>query len=393
MNNYDVIIIGGGTAGITVAARIKNKGVFKNIAVIDPSSQHFYQPLWTLVGAGQVKKENTCRAMKEVIPAGVTWIQDAVTKLAPEKNEVHTSKETFSYKYLIVASGIIPDWEFAEGLKEAMGKEGVCSVYDYESSHHPQEILQKLSAGNLLFTMPLGIMKCGGAPQKIMWLMENFCRRQKKRENFNFHFIKEGIGVFAVEKYKLVLDEMVKDRKILTHYKEILHKVDASKKMATFKNFETGEFKDYAYDLLHVVAHFKTHRFVQESPLANANGEVEVDPKTLQSPKFKNVFSLGDCSSCPTGKTGAAIRKQAPVLVENLHDYEAAKPLVHAYNGYTACPILSRHNRVILAEFDYEGKPAESFPFNQAKERFSMYLFKRYLLPWAYWNMMLKGKM
>jgi sulfide:quinone oxidoreductase len=140
-----------------------------------------------------------------------------------------------------------------------------------------------------------------------------------------------------------------------------------------------------------VVPHFYTHEFIQKSKLANKKGEVDVDQYTLQSVKYPNVFSLGDCSSCPTGKTGAAIRKQAPVLVENLLAHNRQEKLPASYDGYTACPVLTRRDRVVLAEFDYSGQPKESFPFNQAKERYSMYLFKHYVLPFMYWKLMLKG--
>jgi sulfide:quinone oxidoreductase len=393
MKKFDVLIIGGGTAGITVAARIRNRGHFKNIGIIDPSSWHYYQPLWTLVGSGQVNKEDTRREMKAVIPNGVTWIQDEVIQLEPEANQIRTKLTTYSYQYLVMATGIVPDWSFAEGLSETIGKNHVCSVYSYQTSDYCYDLIQNLSEGEMLFSMPGGMLKCGGAPQKILWLLEDYCRRHKKRKNFNFHFLKETTGIFGVEKYKKILEKMVIDREINTHFNEVLTRVDGSNRKAFFKDSRTGELKEYLYDFLHVVPHFKTHDFISSSKLANQKGEIAVDPHTLQSIFYKNIFSLGDCSSCPTGKTGAAIRKQAPVLVENLHDFEASRPMSRSYNGYTACPILTKHNRVILAEFDYDGNPMESFPFNQAKERFSMYLFKRYLLPWAYWNLMLKGRM
>jgi sulfide:quinone oxidoreductase len=324
------------------------------------------------------------------MPKGVDWLKESVVNIDPEHNCVETDQGEYFYKYLVVATGIVPDWGYAEGLQENIGKNGVCSVYTYDTCEQSFEELQKLNGGELIFTMPKGLLKCGGAPQKIMWLSEDYCSRFKNREEFNIHFVKEGQGIFGVQKYKEVLDKLVLERNINTHYEETLVDVNGLQKIATFKDLDGNE-KKYPYDLLHVVPHFQTHSFISECPLSNDRGEVEVDAKTLQSTKFKNVFSLGDCSSCPTGKTGAAIRKEAPVLVENLHSYDQSKPLSKEYNGYTACPILTRHNRVLLAEFDYDGNPMESFPFDQAKESFLMYLFKRYLLPWLYWNLMLKG--
>lgn len=393
MKNFDVLIIGGGTAGITAAARIKNKNHFRSIAIIEPSKSHFYQPLWTLAGIGLVDKLKTSRPMENVIPKGVTWIKESACEIDPDTNTVKTSLGVYGYRYLIIATGLVPDWTFAEGLSGTIGKNNVSSVYTYETTDYTFEVLRKSQTGNFIFTMPMGLLKCGGAPQKIMWLTDDYYRNLKNRNDVNIIFKKEGQGIFGVKKYKDILDKMVIERDIKTSFGEVLTKVDGEQRKATFKNLQTGLEETMDYSLLHVVPHFKTHDFIRNSKLSNKAGEIDVDPGTLQSNFYKNVFSLGDCSSCPTGKTGAAIRKQAPVLVDNLINFDKSLPLTRKYNGYTACPILTAHNRVILAEFDYQGNPAESFPFNQARESFLMYLFKRYLLPWIYWRLMLKGRM
>ena len=131
--------------------------------------------------------------------------------------------------------------------------------------------------------------------------------------------------------------------------------------------------------------------FVRRSPLANAAGWVEVDKSTTQHVRYSNVFALGDASSLPTSKTGAAIRKQAPVTVEALLAVMDGRAPQGGYDGYTSCPLVTGYGRLILAEFDYDGKPAETFPFDQSKERLSMYLLKKYALPQMYWRGMLRG--
>lgn len=73
---FKVVIVGGGTAGITVAAQLARKMSASDIAIIEPSDTHYYQPLWTLVGAGVVPKEKTARPEKSVIPKGIHWIQE-----------------------------------------------------------------------------------------------------------------------------------------------------------------------------------------------------------------------------------------------------------------------------------------------------------------------------
>ena len=145
------------------------------------------------------------------------------------------------------------------------------------------------------------------------------------------------------------------------------------------------------YDMIHVTPPQSAPDFVKSSKLANAAGWVDVDKATLQHLNFKNIFSLGDASSLPTSKTGAAIRKQAPVVVANLLSAIEKKALDANYNGYTSCPIVTGYGKLVLAEFDYNNQPMETFPFDQSKERWSMYQLKKHLLPWLYWNKILKG--
>lgn len=394
MLEYDVLILGGGTAGISVAARCKNTHKFDKIAIIEPSQDHYYQPLWTLVGGGLTDKERTKRPMSSVIPKGVDWIGEPGIEINPEENTVRTTHQTIRFKYLIICTGIYPDWSSIEGLDHHLGTQGIGSVYDYNTVDHIFKMYSQIKEGNLLFTMPKGLLKCGGAPQKIMWILESIAsQNQEKRKHLEFHFLKEGQGIFGVEKYKQTLDRLVQQRNIHTHYDRELIRVEVDRKIAVFKDLKTSETSEMPYELLHIVPHFKTLDFLHASGLCNDAGEVAVDAKTLQHVKYPYIWSLGDCSSLPTGKTGAGIRKQAPILVQNLLDFQDGKPLSRAYNGYTACPILTRSNRVVLAEFDYDGNPVESFPFDQSKERYSMFIFKKHLLPFFYWNLMLKGLM
>ena len=84
---HHILIVGGGTAGITVAARMLRKG-HPDVAVIEPSSKHYYQPLWTLVGGGQSKASTTERSEASVMPKGATWIKNAAVALDPDSNTV-----------------------------------------------------------------------------------------------------------------------------------------------------------------------------------------------------------------------------------------------------------------------------------------------------------------
>jgi len=388
-----IVIIGGGTAGITTAAMLKNKSLNFEISIIDPSEDHYYQPLWTLVGGGIFNKEKSMKKMKDVIPSGTTWIQDSVKTFDPESNSVYLNEQTdpITYDYLIICPGIQIDWDKVEGLREAMGKNGVCSNYDYNYVDYTWKFIQKTKSGNALFTYPNTPIKCGGAPQKIMYLAEEFFRKVNQRNNINVEFVTAGERVFGVQKYREALERIIKDRGINTSFNLNLTKVDGQNNIAFFTNAKTGEVVEKEYNLLHAVPPMSAPDFIKESPISDNAGWVDVDKFTLQHNKYKNIFSLGDASSLPTSKTGAAIRKEAPVLVNNLVLYDQGKELIHKYNGYTSCPLVTGYSKVIMAEFDYDGNPLESFPFDQSKERYSMFLAKKYGIPFMYWNAMLNG--
>lgn len=392
--HHSILIIGGGTAGITVAARLA-KGWFhrRDVAVIEPSEKHYYQPLWTLVGAGLTKKEATERLQASVIPAGVTWIRDAVSEFLPDQNAVVTDGgQRITYDWLVVAAGLQIDWDQIPGLKESVGHGGVCSNYSYQTVDSTWEAIRHFQGGTAIFTNPSGAVKCGGAPQKIMYLADDRFRQSAVRDKTNIIFASALSTLFAVPRYRNRLEQVAARKGIDCRFRHELVAIRAATNEADFKNLETEEIVTLHYDLLHVTPPMGPPAMIAASPLADAAGWVDVDPATLRHNRYANVFALGDCSNLPTSKTGAAIRKQAPVVVKNLLAAIADRPLTARYDGYSSCPVVTGIGKLVLAEFDYDKQPAETFPFDQSQERRSMWWLKRYLLPILYWHGMLKGR-
>lgn len=390
---YQVVIVGGGTAGITVAAQLCRRMNPPEIAIIEPSEKHYYQPIWTLVGAGVFPREVSERETKDVIPPGVTWVKDRVTLFDPDNNALTTEMgKQLHYGYLVVAAGIQLDWDKIPGLKASIGKSGVCSNYSYETVVSTWDTLRNFQGGNAIFTQPATPIKCGGAPQKICYLTEHYFRNAGVRGKSTLTFALPQNVIFAVKKYADALVEVAKRKGIDVKYQHNLVEIRPDKKEAILRKVDAGEDVVMKYDMIHVTPPMSSPDFLKNSPLANKEGWVEVNNDTLQHNRFKNIFGIGDCSSLPTSKTAAAIRKQAPVLVHNLLSKIDGAPLNESYDGYTACPIINGYGSLILAEFDYDKNPKESFPFDQAQERYSMYVLKAYLLPRMYWHGMLKGR-
>ncbi|GHF63605.1 sulfide:quinone oxidoreductase [Deinococcus metalli] len=395
---HQILIIGGGSAGISVAARLRRRDPSLSVAVIEPSEVHYYQPYWTLVGAGIVPKEASVRLESSVMPRGVTWIRDRVERIEPDANAVVLSSgQRVEYEQLVVAPGLRIDWEKVKGLKETLGKNGVCSIYDYQQAEKTWEMIRTFQGGHAIFTAPATPIKCGGAPQKIMFLAEETFVQQGIKHNSQVSFYTGGGVIFGVKVYADALQK-VADRKDLDYkFKHDLHEIRPESREAVFcKTTDAGlEEVVVKYDLLHVVPPMSAPAFVQESPLALQEGPLKgwmaVDHTTLQSTTHPNVFGLGDVIGTPNAKTGAAIRKQAPTVVTNLLAARQHLTMTGAYDGYGSCPLVTGRGKLILAEFNYKNEATPSFPFDQAKERYDMYLLKRHGLPFLYWNLMLKG--
>jgi sulfide:quinone oxidoreductase len=391
--HHHVLIVGGGTAGITVGARLRRTIGGNGLAVVEPSAKHFYQPLWTLVGGGVFDKRVTLRAEEGLIPKDASWVQDAVATFQPEDNCVVTAGgRRITYDFLVVAPGIQIDWDAIPGLAESVGKDSVCSIYSYETVDRTWDLIRDFKGGTAVFTFPSTPVKCPGAAQKIMYLADDHWRRSGVRDRSQIVFASAAPGIYGVEQYAKTLRKVVERKGIETRFRHDLVEIRPEAKEAVFRHLDTGETVVIPYDLLHVAPPQSAPDFVKRSPLAAESGWLEVDKHTLQHPRFPNVFGLGDASSAPTAKTGAAIRHQAPVLVANLLAARNGKPLTARYDGYTACPIVTGYGKLILAEFDYDLTPKETFPFDQSKERYSMYLLKKRGLPLLYWQGMMRGR-
>jgi sulfide:quinone oxidoreductase len=414
--HHQIVIIGAGTAGITVAAQLLRENKKLDIAIIDPAAKHYYQPAWTLVGAGTYDFEDTERDMADVIPKGATWIQEAVTGVDPDNNSVTTGDgTTITYDYLVACPGIKYDFDAIEGLAETIDKNEVCS--NYTDSCYTWEVLQNFKGGIALFTQPATPIKCGGAPQKIMYLADDYFRKQGVRDQSEVVFVTPGSVIFGVEPFKSTIEKVVDRKGIQLRFFHKLTKIDYKNKKAYYtimKNADDPDklyhnFKDLGeekisktevaipYDMLHLAPPQTAPDFIRQSKLANDEGWIDVNKYTLQHMRYPNVFGLGDAAGIPTAKTGAAVRKQAPVVVSNLmHVMHHDGVLEEGYHGYSSCPLVTGYGKMVLAEFNYDNErdsdPLISTFVDTSKEKYSMWLLKKYGLPFLYWNLMLKGR-
>ncbi|WP_330444480.1 NAD(P)/FAD-dependent oxidoreductase [Flavobacterium sp. C4GT6] len=414
---YQIVIIGGGTAGIMAAAQLTKKHKVKDIAIIEPSGIHYYQPAWTLVGAGTYDYSKTAKPMKECIPNGVTWIKDFATGFIPSKNSVCTQNSgTVIYDYLIIAPGLVNDLSLIEGLSDAVEKGVVCS--NYINPEYTWKKLQEFKGGNAVFTQPTTPIKCGGAPQKIMYLAADYFRKKGIDTKTNVVFATPGSVIFGVKIIAQTLMKVIHRYNI--HFKPFYApvKIDADNKIVYFKNVAPEDNKciinegnvlgekqqgestiEMPFDFLHLAPPQTAPTFIRNSELANDAGWLDVDINSLQHKQYQNIFGLGDVAALPTAKTGAAIRKQVPVVIHNIIKLIKNQPANDkSYEGYSSCPLITGYGKMVLAEFNYkneftpDSKLKQMLIFKSYKEHWRLWLLKKYMLPYLYWNKMLKGK-
>lgn len=313
--HHKVVIVGGGTAGISVAARLVRD--VDDVAVIEPSDKHYYQPLWTLVGAGCSAIAKSERAESSVMPKKATWIKDAADSFDPDNNAVHTTGgQTIGYDVLIVCPGIQLDWDKIPGVTDTLGRNGVSSNYRPDLAPKTWEFIHSTTSGTALFTMPSGPIKCAGAPQKIAYLACDQWRKAGVLDKIDVHLVLPTPRMFDIPVIADELGKVVADYGMNVHFEAELESVDADGKEAAFKGMnEGGDGFSLPYDVMHVVPHQSAPDWVKSSPLAGG------DPN------------------------------------EN-------------YGRYTSCPITTSTHSMLLAEFDYTMEPTPSIPvINTLKQR------------------------
>ena len=366
-----IAIVGGGAAGLTVANLLSHRLSDAAITLCEPSASHYYQPGFTLVGAGVKTVDYVRLKTADYLPSGIEWVQDSVAEIDPEGRSVTTgSGRRIPYDFLVVATGLSLDYDAIEGMsRDVIGRNGIASVYA-----GPEAALaswQALSAfadkgGIGLFGRPETEMKCAGAPLKQTFLADDCLRRRATRDRSRIVYNAPGRALFSVPAVSERAEQLFRRQDVTVNRDHVLRRVDPVRRIATYAT-PAGPV-EMQWDFINVIPPMRAPAVVRQSPLPwqdgpfAADGWLEVDKATLRHRRYPNVFGVGDVNGVPKGKTAASVKWQAPVAVDHLVAGIAGGESRAAYGGHTSCPLITRIGSAILVEFDYDNNLTPSFP-------------------------------
>lgn len=393
---HEVVIIGGGNGGVSLAARLKRYGV-QDIALIEPKEHHLYQPLFSHIAGGRAQVKEAVRSQESVTPKGVAWIKDKAANVDAEANSVTlASGSEVTYEHLVLCPGLQYNWDAVPGLAEAVHSPYGSSHYEFELAPKLWTLLSSMRSGTVIFTMPSGPVKCAGASQKPMYLACDYWKEQGVLDNIRVVMVQPYPTVFGIPEVDRELDRKIAEYGIELRTNSELVAVNPASRTATIRNSADNTSEDLSYDVLNAVPPQSAPDWLKATDLpavGDEHGFVEVDTRTLRHPRYPNVWSLGDAAGTANSKAGGALRKQAKVLAKNLLSARKGEPLSQKYNGYSVCPFTVSRNTVVFAEFDHHYQPMPTIPKVATwKESRLSWWVDRDMFPQVYWHLILKGR-
>jgi sulfide:quinone oxidoreductase len=389
----EILIIGGGNAGISLAARLLRDGV-RDVTVVAPQPVHRYKPLLNYVGGGQATMADLERPMRNVVPDGCGWVRDSVEAVDPATMTVRTrGGRTLHCSTLVLCPGLVEDWDATPGLQSAYHDGWVASTYVPGSTPQVWPRLTSLRAGSVVFTVPPEPASCGPTALKPLLMACDHWRRAGVLPDLEVRLLLPTATATGVPEADEILDHTFATYGVEVLREARIERVDWDVHDVTVAT-STGRrvLEDVAF--AHAVPHYRAPRWIADAGLAAdpAPGLVDIDPQTLRSRRHESIWAIGDAADVATRPSGGALRYQVDVLAKNIAAAPSGAPM-QRYDGYTVIPITLSRRKLVLVEVDRDGRPAPSVPFvDPIKPRRSTWFLDRYALPAIYFRRILRGR-
>ncbi len=393
MERHEVLIVGGGNAGISLGARLLRDGA-RDLAIVAPQPVHRYKPLLNYVGGGQAAMADLDRPMRDVVPDGCVWIRDSVEAVDPSAMTVRTrGGRTLHCSTLVLCPGLVEDWAATPGLQSAYTDGWAASTYVPGSAPQVWPRLASLRAGSVLFTVPPEPASCGPTALKPLFMACDHWRRAGVLPDLEVRLVLPERSATGVPGADEVLERALASYGVEVLREARIERVDWDVRAVTVAS-RTGRrvLEDVAF--AHAVPHYRVPGWIADSGLAvdAAPGLVDIDPHTLRHRRHEAIWALGDAADVATRPSGGALRPQVDVLARNLAAARSGGTL-QRYDGYTVIPITVSRGKLLLTEVDRNGRPTPSVPLlDPFTPRRATWFFDRYVLPQVYFRRILRGR-
>ncbi len=390
-----IVILGAGTAGTMMANHLKHelKHDEWDIAIIDESKEHHYQPGYLFLPFDIYSPEDIIKSITEFIPKGVHFMNKRIEKVEPTSNTIElTDGDTITYDILIIATGAKIAPEETEGMKGAEWHQSVFDFYSFEGALALRNKLRNWKGGRLVVHITEMPIKCPVAPLEFAFLADSYFKHKNMRDKVDITFVTPLSGAFTKPKSTEALQHLLDEKHIAIVPDFAVQEVDnTNKKIIDYSG------KEVPFDLLVTVPTNKGDELMARSGLGDDLNYVPTNRATLQSKNYANIFVIGDASNVPASKAGSVAHFEAEILTENILHYIKGEPLKEEFDGHANCFIETGNGKALLIDFNYTHEPVEgSFPFpgvgplRLLKENRMNHMGKL-AFKWIYWNMLLKG--
>jgi len=390
--HHDVLVLGGGNAGLSLAGRLRRDGC-RDVAVVEPRAVHRYRPLLSYVASGMATLDDLERPQDDVVPDGVHRYSERAVAVDPERSLVRLGDgRTLGYADLAVCPGSEVDWDAVPGAQEAMGTPYAATSYVPHLAAKTWDLLSSLTSGTVVFAVSARHVPCFPVGLKPLFVAADRWRRAGVLDAIQVELAVESPRLVDDPRAEPALRAAAERYGVRVRTSTTLVSVDATHRTVRLRGPHGTD--SVSYDALYVAPPHRAPGWIAESGLATpeSDGFVAVDPETLQHVAHPRVWGLGDAAATGAMPSGGALRRQVPVVAHNMQARRRRTPL-RRYDGYSVAPVTTSRDRLLLAEFDRDRRPDPGFRLvNLARPRRSLLLFDRYLQPTVYWRRLLQGK-